>query len=97
MTSHRAVTDMYRNGLPWRDAPQTSGPLKTLYNRWAWWSGKGGFARMRNELAAEAVHLRLDPASDAIGGASFPERPPDTTDWHPRCASCLCTIPGPET
>ena len=39
-----------RNGLRWRNAPETYGPHKTLYNRWKRWSEKGIFARMMSSL-----------------------------------------------
>ena len=41
-----------RNGLRRRDAPESYGPHKTLYNRWKRWSEKGIFARMMVGLAA---------------------------------------------
>ena len=43
-----------RNGLRWRDAPNTYGPHKTLYNRWVRWSRMGVFSRIFAGLAAEA-------------------------------------------
>lgn len=39
-----------RNGLMWKDAPASYGPLKTLYNRCIRWSRMGVFARMLMEL-----------------------------------------------
>jgi transposase len=44
---------LIRNGLRWRDAPETYGSNKTLYSRWKRWSEKGIFARMMAGLAAE--------------------------------------------
>jgi transposase len=44
-----------RNGLRWRAAPKEYDPPKTLYNRGKRWSDKGIFARMVDDLAAEAA------------------------------------------
>lgn len=41
------------NGLRWRHAPETYGPLKTLYSLWKRWREKGIFARIIAGLAAE--------------------------------------------
>ncbi len=43
-----------RNGLRWCDAPKEYGPSKALYNRWKRWNDMGVFARIMEDLAAEA-------------------------------------------
>ncbi len=47
-----------RNGLRWSDAPRESGPHKTLYNRWKWWSDMGVFSQTMEGLAAESAEKR---------------------------------------
>lgn len=48
------VIHVLRRGLQWRDAPAGYGPHKTLYNRFVRWSRAGIFARIFQELAADA-------------------------------------------
>lgn len=57
-----------RNGLRWRDVPESYGPYKTIYNRYVRWSEKGVFRRIYVKLAKsgskieaimiDATHLR---------------------------------------
>ena len=51
----RDIIFINRNSLRCRDAPKGYGPPKTLFNRWKRWTEKGGFARMMDGLASEAV------------------------------------------
>ena len=62
------IIHVIRNGLRWRDAPEISGPHKTLYNRFVRWSRKGVFDRIFSGLAGsgeepdivmiDATHLK---------------------------------------
>jgi len=54
-----------RNGLMWRDAPESYGPHKTLYNRFVRSSQAGVFDRIFAELAA---------TSAATGSVMIPSR-----------------------
>lgn len=52
-----------RNGLRWRDVPQSYGPHKTIYNRFVRWSELGVFGRIFVELAkggGETAELMID-------------------------------------
>ncbi|MDR6670130.1 transposase [Rhizobium sp. 1399] len=48
------IIHVIRNGLRWRDAPESYGPHKTLYNRFVRWSRMGVFDRVFANLAAES-------------------------------------------
>lgn len=42
-----------RNGLQWKDAPQTYDPYKTLYNRFIRWNRSGVFDRIFTALTEQ--------------------------------------------
>ena len=65
-----------RNGQRWRDVPATSGPHKTIYNRFIRWSEVGVFGRIFVELAKggdetdeimiDATHLKAQRTATSL-------------------------------
>lgn len=47
-----------RKGLRWSDTPRKYGLPKTFYNCWKRWSDMGVFARIMEELVAEAADCK---------------------------------------
>ena len=77
------IIHIIRNGLRWRDAPESYGPHKTLYNRFIRWSKMGVFDRIFTALVAEngppdrlmidATHLKAHrTACSLLKGGMFP-------------------------
>ena len=79
-----AIIFVIKNGLPWRGAPRSYGPHKTIYNRFIRWSRLGVFNRIFVELAGkvgepdrimiDATHLKAHrTAASLLKGGLFPD------------------------